>query len=194
MSEKDLARLKTKIQISETGCWLWTGYVSERGYGRIGARGKTVSAHRWTYNLFKGEIPEGLDLDHLCRVRHCVNPDHLEAVTRSENTIRGAHPNRMKTHCLRGHPFDLANTVRPYKKNPTWRRCQQCKKEAHRSTVLNPDAVHQALRTHCPKGHPYEGENLIIRIKDGRKWRGCRECRREECRRSRLAKAMLRTG
>ena len=87
----DEARFLSRIDKS-TGCWLWTAHINPKsGYVqfRIGGRaGKMVLAHRWAYQHFVGEIPKGLQLDHLCRIRHCVNPSHLEPVTASENTIR----------------------------------------------------------------------------------------------------------
>ena len=76
--------------VSKTGdCWLWTGGISHKGYGLFRLRGTHVAAHRYSYEKTVGEIPKGLQLDHLCRVRHCVNPSHLEAVTARENVIRG---------------------------------------------------------------------------------------------------------
>lgn len=85
-------------------CWIWTGAFAVRtGYGKAGRRG---SAHRVAYELLVGPIPEGQQLDHLCRVRLCVNPDHLEPVTSQENLLRGethAAKNAAKTHCYRGH-------------------------------------------------------------------------------------------
>lgn len=70
------------------GCWLWTGYVLPTGYGTVNAFGTVLLAHRAMYRLLVGAIPDGLTLDHLCRVPHCVNPDHLEPVTRAENIRR----------------------------------------------------------------------------------------------------------
>lgn len=69
-------------------CWLWTGYVAAGGYGEFHLAGRTRKAHRVAYELLVGPVPEGLDLDHLCRVRRCVNPEHLEPVTRQENLRR----------------------------------------------------------------------------------------------------------
>jgi hypothetical protein len=91
-----------------TGCWLWTGARFRKGYGNFGIDGHNRSAHRVAYELYIGPIPEGLDLDHLCRVPSCVNPDHLEPVTRRENIRRGdSVPARKaaQTHCKRGHPL-----------------------------------------------------------------------------------------
>ncbi len=79
-----------KVRIQDDGCWAWTGALFENGYGAFWDTNNdtNVRAHRAAYQLLRGAIPEGLELDHLCRVRHCVNPHHLEAVTRSENLRR----------------------------------------------------------------------------------------------------------
>ena len=82
-------RFKARMIPADGGCILWGGHLSKWGYGRVTYKGRLVQAHRVAYELFKGPIPEGLQLDHLCRVRNCVNPDHLEPVTPSENTLRG---------------------------------------------------------------------------------------------------------
>lgn len=86
-----------------TGCWLWGGAVNWRGYGRFGNEGGHVGAHRFSYEMHRGPIPDGLQIDHLCRVRCCVNPDHLEPVTNAENLARGA---ATRMTCKRGHSFD----------------------------------------------------------------------------------------
>lgn len=113
----------------DNGCWLWQGKKDNLGYGRYG---KQYRAHRWSYEYHKGPIPEGLQIDHLCRNRACVNPDHLEAVTKKENTLRSLAPtaiNARKTHCYKGHPFDERNT---YVTPEGWRTCRACKNEKHR--------------------------------------------------------------
>lgn len=91
-------------------CWLWTGPQTWNGYPKWG---DGSGAHRRIYELLVGPIPVGLDLDHLCRVRHCVNPEHLEPVTRRENLLRGdTVPARRAamTHCAYGHEFTEENT------------------------------------------------------------------------------------
>lgn len=108
-------------------CWLWTGRLNWAGYASFWFDGRTVKAHRWSYQHHVGPIPDGMQLDHLCRVRHCVNPEHLEPVTNRENSLRGIGPtaiNAAKTHCKRGHEFTPENTYRDAK----GRMCRACKK------------------------------------------------------------------
>ena len=99
----------------KTQCWEWTkSRFSSTGYGRISIRYKSWCAHVISYKLFVGEVPAGLELDHLCRIRHCVNPNHLEPVTRKENVIRGINPaskNYHKTACIRGHVLEKENLI-----------------------------------------------------------------------------------
>jgi hypothetical protein len=95
-----------------SACWPWTGYHDRKGYGRISREGRSAGAHRAAYELAIGPIPDGFQLDHLCRNPPCINPLHLEPVTSAENTRRGETGinNRSKTHCPSGHPYDEANT------------------------------------------------------------------------------------
>lgn len=85
-----------------SGCWLWTGSLDGKGYGKFGLDGRTVGAHRVAYQIERGPIPDGLELDHLCCVPACVNPDHLEPVTHLENIRR--NPKRTRLVCPYGHP------------------------------------------------------------------------------------------
>lgn len=94
-------------------CWLWEGAKSKSGHGNFVLESKVTAAHRYAYSILVGEIPDGLHIDHLCRVRNCVNPDHLEPVTPQENVRRGfatSSINRRKTHCVRGHEYNEENT------------------------------------------------------------------------------------
>lgn len=91
------------------GCWEWIGFHDRLGYARIQVGRSGWMAHRIAYETFIGPIPDGLELDHLCRNRGCVNPTHLEPVTHLENMRRGLHAN--KTQCPRGHPYDAENTL-----------------------------------------------------------------------------------
>jgi hypothetical protein len=97
--------------VDKTGeCWLWTGSLHNLGYpNRFLVDGERIYPHRYSYELVHGPIPDGLTIDHLCRVRHCVNPEHLEAVTHRENLRRSpvqvTTVNARKTRCIRGHRF-----------------------------------------------------------------------------------------
>jgi len=120
---------KTGPLFHGTSCWIWTAYRNPNGYGQFRPNGKLVLAHRFSYVLKSGPIPEGLELDHLCRNPPCVNWDHLEAVSHQLNMQRGisgealAHKNRAKTHCPHGHIYDLFNTY-IYKER---RHCRTCR-------------------------------------------------------------------
>jgi hypothetical protein len=126
------ARFRSKIQRGDY-CWQWTGSVARRiGYGKFWRDGKTLSAHRVAYELFVGPIPDGLQLDHLCRNRLCVRPEHLQLVTVRENLLRGhthAAANAAKSHCPAGHPYDERNT---YRAPDGSRMCRPCMRERDR--------------------------------------------------------------
>jgi hypothetical protein len=106
-----------------SGCWLWDGARNAKGYGLLGNRmsGRSQLAHRVAYELFCESIPEGKVLDHLCRVKCCVNPDHLRPLSREENS----DGNRRKTRCPKGHLYDLAQDIGGRRV----RRCRQCRRE-----------------------------------------------------------------
>lgn len=102
------------------GCWLWTGRLFSNGYGCFMLKGRSLLAHRVAFE-WQGDIPEGLHLDHLCRVRACVNPAHLEPVTIQENNRRAS---AAKTHCPYGHPYNESNTY-------VWRGGRYCRTCRH---------------------------------------------------------------
>lgn len=134
MTAAVIAHFWSKVERrSGSECWLWSGGLL-RGYGRFYIRRKYVGAHRFAYELLVGPIPDGLTLDHLCRVRACVNPAHLEPVTTRENWRRGesfSAMNARKTHCLRGHAYDEENTLQ--RKSRGGRLCAECKRERERA-------------------------------------------------------------
>lgn len=108
------------------GCWLWTRALNASGYGVVGRENKILRVHRVTYELLVGPIPEGMQLDHLCRVRACCNPDHLEPVTNRENWLRGQHHTAVmirENKCKRGHEMTEENTY--WRKNGG-RLCRAC--------------------------------------------------------------------
>lgn len=118
---------------ADTGCWNWQGSIDPDGYGKVTRllNGESFAlAHRFYYTLFVGPIPDELALDHLCRNRRCVNPDHLEPVTWQENILRSpiapAARQAQQTHCKHGHEFTPENTVR-YPSNLNRRYCRTCR-------------------------------------------------------------------
>lgn len=124
-----MINIESKIQKTET-CWNWLGMINEKGYGRIDVSGRKISAHKYIYENTLGKIPDSLELDHLCRNRKCVRPDHLEPVTHQENIRRSLKNRVVKTHCIRGHEFNLENTylVRDGVRR-SWRNCRVCRRQ-----------------------------------------------------------------
>jgi len=123
MFTKLTQRFWDKVRKTES-CWLWTAYINNRGYGKFNLNGNAEYSHRLSYIEAKGPIPKGLQIDHICRVRNCVKPDHLEAVTRKENILRGESihaKNARKKKCLLGHKF-----VRVIYPSRQQRRCLIC--------------------------------------------------------------------
>ena len=122
-------KFRAKFYVAESGCWLWVAGTSS-GYGRfyLNPRRRATRAHRVAYEALIGPIPDGLTIDHLCRVRHCVNPSHMEPVTSRENTLRGNGPTAVharQTYCRRGHEFTFENTYMEGR-NKKRRRCRIC--------------------------------------------------------------------
>lgn len=113
MNRKQIQRFQKFIELDLlTGCWLWKGCLTN-GYGIFKINRKNVLAHRASFVHWNGDIPQGLEIDHLCRNRICCNPKHLESVTHKENVKRGnlGIINKSKTHCKHGHEFNKDNTI-----------------------------------------------------------------------------------
>ena len=120
-------------QVTESGCWIWIGSIDRNGYASVWFNRHSRKAHRVMRELLLGPIPPGLTLDHLCRVRCCVNPYHTEAVTNQINILRGVGitaQNAMKTHCKRGHEFNEDTII--YKK--LGRSCRICQRGYQRKS------------------------------------------------------------
>lgn len=160
---------REKIALSPSGCWLWMGCRTKTGYGRMHINGRMWLAHRYVYEQLFGKISEELTLDHLCRVRNCVNPDHLEPVGHRENVLRGIGPtaiNAQKTVCSKGHAL-----IRNERYNR--RECPTCAK-------LYQLANHSRKRgrpfaTHCLRGHEYTPENTYSNSHG----KSCKTCQRQ---------------
>jgi hypothetical protein len=160
-----------KCVVDENGCWIWPGSKSNGGYAHVrvlqpdGSRpGRGL--HRVVYEHRVGPVPEGLDLDHLCRVRACCNPAHLEPVTPRENILRGVGVsalNAIKTHCIHGHEFTPENTARDKSGR---RQCRECSRAAIRRNYWRHKEKRMShllmvKRADAPE-HTPEAEGLLV--------------------------------
>lgn len=127
---RKMEKLLNKIEKTPT-CWNWLGTIREsNGYGRVEFQGRTQTAHRVIYELMIGEIPNGLELDHLCRNKRCVNPAHLEPVTKLENIKRSQEFRKLKSVCKNGHLYDKSNISIIHRNDGTKDRiCKKCRNE-----------------------------------------------------------------
>lgn len=110
-----------------TGCWLWSGAGDEKGYGFVRSRGANYRAHRLAWEILRSPIPDGLTIDHLCKVKCCVNPDHMEVVSSVENTLRAetwSGRNSRRTACPSGHPY-VGDNIKWQEGRRYCRECQR---------------------------------------------------------------------
>ena len=164
-------------------CWLWLAGTGD-GYGKFWLDGHAL-AHRVAYEWLAGPIPEGLHLDHLCRVTTCMNPAHLEPVTVRVNSLRGVGfcaQNVAKAHCPAGHEYNEANT---YVDPDGGRQCKACHRARWQEASRLAGIVAHTARTHCPEGHEYDEANTYVY----KGHRHCRICKRERQRTRRAVAA-----
>ena len=176
-------RFLSKVSVEpNTGCWLWAAQVSPDGYGKFVFEGGQL-AHRFSYETTNGSIPDGLQIDHLCRQRSCVNPEHLEAVTQAENMRRGIK-GALTTHCPHGHVYDEYNTAHNTVGGRVCRKCRKAGSDA-RTAAARASREPRIPRTHCLRGHEYLTNANTYKGK-----RMCRVCanitRRERRRKNRV--------
>lgn len=179
--DKFMLRVERKDMGYETECLLWTGYIDKDGYGKFSTAGKNHGAHRWAFEHWVRKLEPGEVPDHECLIRHCVNWEHMEAVTNAENVRRGYQRRGVlfdeKTHCKHEHALTPENVYT----NPQGRKsCRTCTRIAtkqwqdHERRMREP--VVAEPRTHCNNAHDLSvfGEYIDPRGKP----QGCNECRR----------------
>lgn len=136
-----IERLLIKTIESDDGCWLYQGWLQKNGYARVYVAlplNRMVSAHRFAYEFFIAEIPDELEIDHLCNRRHCMNPWHMEPVSHAENMRRGTDRLwRDRTECARGHQLTNHEVMTIEGTQPGWiaRKCRRCYHENNRNPV-----------------------------------------------------------
>lgn len=164
-------RFWTKVLLQANDCWLWLAALDTHGYGSFWDGQRNVKANRWLYQKWIG-CTEGLVLDHLCRVRRCINPTHQREITHKENILCGeghAAKNARKTHCQKGHEFSQENTKLDTKGRRSCITCYDNWREVY-NAQRRTGVKHRCLaQTHCKRGHEF-----TYRAKNG--WRICKTC------------------
>lgn len=205
-------RFWSRVAPQDDGCWLWVGGVRANGYGSFAiktphGRWTQTTAHRWAYANQVGPVGDELEVDHLCRTRACVRPDHLEAVTVAENRRRrdvkyspdvprghrdlptipripeppAVQKRNPLTHCLNGHEYAVTGWVA----NGSSRTCKACREISFARRSAGGPGRH-GTESHCPHGHEYSAENTYHRSRpDGSRSRECKACVRARVERDR---------
>lgn len=157
LSASQISKFWTNVAISE-GCWKWQSRLSTGGYGRFRVNGKELAAHRIAFFAAGNDLVDGFVIDHLCRNRSCVNPEHLESVTQQENVRRGDIYKGSDTHCSRGHEFTPENSIL----SKSRRVCRECHRIYHRSyqRKLRMDAGYEPREQSNPR--PRSGSARFI--------------------------------
>jgi len=164
-------RFVPKVAFADSGCWIWEGAKGPTGYGFFMWDGGRL-AHRFAYAQWVGPLIDGMQIDHLCRVTSCVNPEHLEQVPPLVNVHRSESPAMFasrRSTCLNGHEWTAESTYR----DGRGKRCRICHREsavAKRAQERGRPLIPNAAKSHCPQGHEYTAENTYTN-------RGSRQCR-----------------